>query len=78
MFSHPPGNKEELDLHIQKIKSRLDNLNQLRDANHLAGKAESALDAAEIVCLRHMLFMAITPPTSYLSVTWNKVSSLEQ
>ena len=76
-FADPPVDRQELNLHTEKIKSRMDNLNQLREASYLAGKPENGVDTSEIACLKHMLFMATTPQTSQLSTTWYRVSQLE-
>ena len=35
-------------------------------------------DVAEIACLKHMVFMATTPPASQVSVTQSKVFALEK
>ena len=74
----PPEEKQGKEVYISKIKSRLDKLSQLREANDLAGKAESAEDTSEIACLKHMLFVAQTPPAGLLPATWARVTALEQ
>ena len=71
-----PSGLQELKLHISRIRMRLDNLHQLREASLLAGKTGSDVDTSEIAVLRHMLFMAETPEEAQASKTWSRVVDL--
>ena len=77
-FLHPPMEPEARERHIATIKSRLRLLVQARDMGQLAGKAEDHGDVAEIACLKHMVFVATTPPTSQVSATQKQLLTLEK